>query len=248
MLQRIARRVQRVLHNPKQINQWGRGSINIIDVGAVGELFAPWDRHAFRIRHLLKFEPRSSSVPQPNVTSYDAALWKANEIRTFYVYKGRKGSGSSLFEQNIEYVRKNFETLRQRGRKDLAESWFERGVLDHTEEMPCRTLDSVLAELPARPYHLLKIDAQGAEHPILQGAETLLKTSCLALHLELFTLPLYKGITLLPDVVNFLKPYGFELVKQEPTMSTFDAAQDCLFLKTGVNNSLTRTIRHVYGL
>lgn len=248
MLQRITRRVRRIIHDPKKINQWGRGVVNLIDVGAVGELFAPWPKNAYRIRHLLKFEPRANSAPQPNVTSYDAALWKANETRPFYIYKGRKGSGSSLFEQNIEYVRENYETLRQRGPKELADTWFERSALDHVEQLECRTLDSVLAQLEPRPYHLLKIDAQGADYEILQGSETLLRTSCVALHLELYTVPLYKGITLLPDVVNFLKSYGFELAKQYPAHGSFDSQHDCVFLKTSLNNTVTQTIKHVYGL
>jgi FkbM family methyltransferase len=230
------------------VNRGGRGVVNLIDVGAAGDLPRPWYKHADKIANLLKFEPREQSDQRPYVVSVDAALWKATETRDFYIY-GERGHGSSLFEQNYDYVRENFGTLRKRGASHLAETWFSRSQLQKTVRVQCRTLDDVLAELDHPfAYHLLKLDVQGAEYEVLQGADAFLRGSCVALHLELFTLPLYRGAVLLPDVADYLKTFDFDLVKRFPPHGSFDSQHDCLFIKTRQDDAITRTICRVYGL
>jgi FkbM family methyltransferase len=231
------------------VNFRGQGIINLIDVGSVGELPSPWRENANKIQHLLKFEPRDRPISNPNIVTVDAALWETTGEKDFYIYKGFGGSGSSLFEQNYEYVTENFKELRHRGLEKLASTWFERSQLDRVEKFHCRRLDEVLQELNQPfPYHFLKIDAQGAEYQILRGAEQLLSQSCLGLHLELFVIPLYNKIKLLPEVVQYLDNLEFELVKKFPPHGTFDSQHDCVFLKKGYRGKEIDTIREVYNL
>lgn len=231
------------------VNANKQGLINFVDVGSVGWLPEPWFTHAKKISYLLKFEPRDGAESANFVTSIDTALWSKNEVCDFYVYKGLAGQGSSLFQQNVEYVKDNFETLKHRGLPELANTWIDRAELSHVEQIKCRRLDDVLEENPdLPPFHLLKIDAQGAEHEILQGAENLLADSCIGLHLELFTIPLYKGITLLPDVAEYLKKFDFELVKKMPAHGSFESQHDCIFLKRGIKNQMAEEIRRVYEI
>jgi FkbM family methyltransferase len=247
-LKRLYRRFRREISGDGVVNFRNRGIVNFIDVGSVGKLPAPWNAHAQKIHHLLKFEPRDRPLYTPNVTTLNVALWSDNAELDFYIYEGLGGSGSSLFRQNIDYVRENFETLKKRGDPKLAETWFERSRLVRTERLVCRKLDDVLSELQ-RQYHFAKIDAQGAEYEILRGAEGWLRADCLGLQLELFTLPLYQGIPLLPEVREYLRGFGFEMVKQYPAHGTFDSQHDCVFLKTqAVNPAVLDTIRGVYGL
>lgn len=231
------------------VNFRGEGIVNFIDVGSAGDLPHPWEKNANRIRHLLKFEPRDKRSISPNVVSLDVALWETNCERDFYIYKGRGGSGSSLFQQNYEYVAENFEELRSRGPEYLASSWFERSKLHRTERITCRTLDGVIQELHHPfPYHFLKIDAQGAEYEVLRGADAFLRESCVGIHLELFMLPLYKGIKLLPEVKQYLENLEFDLIKEFPAQGSFDAQHDCLFLKRGQNSKVVDVIREIYAL
>jgi len=231
------------------VNFRGEGIVNFIDVGSAGNLPYPWKENANRIKHLLKFEPRDKPSISPNVVSLNVALWETNCERDFYIYKGSGGSGSSLFHQNYEYVTENFEELRIRGPEHLASTWFERSQLDRTERITCRTLDSVIQELHHPfPYHFLKIDAQGAEYEVLRGADILLRESCVGLHLELFVLPLYKGIKLLPEVMQYLESLEFELIKKFPAHGSFDSQHDCVFLKRGQNNKVADVIREIYAL
>ena len=221
--------------------------VNLIDVGAAGDLPSPWQENRDRIKFLLSFEPREGDLRTSRHISINTALWKEPCKRTFYIHAGHGGAGSSLFRQNFEYVEKNFESLRTRGPKDLAETWFERSKLVESRQVSCQTLDSVLRELKVE-FHFLKIDAQGAEYEILQGGRNFIATGCLGLHLELFVIPLYQGITLLPEVEAYLGQFGFVLARKFPAHGTFDSQHDCLFLKDGVDSDQLRVIKSVYGI
>lgn len=230
------------------VNFRGLGVLNLIDVGSVGALPEPWHTHAPKIRTLLKFEPRDRSGKSPNVRTVDAALWSIEGERDFYIYRGQGGAGSSLYEQNVEFVRDNFDELRLRGPAYLARTWFERSEIDRVERISCRTLDQVLAEGDGTKYQFLKVDTQGAEYEILRGAERFLAEDCMGLHLELYTVPLYKGIPLKADVVKFLDDRGFSLVKTFAPHGSFDSQNDCVFLRRGAVGRELDEIRSVYQL
>ncbi|HBE39805.1 MAG TPA: hypothetical protein DDW27_01100 [Bacteroidales bacterium] len=156
------------------------------------------------------------------------------------MYKGLKSTGSSLFEQNFEYVNNNFAELKNHGSRHLSETWHKRSELIKVTGCDCTTLDYTLEELNL-PYSFdfLKIDAQGAEYEILLGSENFLKDSCLGLHLELFNIPMYKGIKLLPEVTEYLDDFGFSLVKKMPFHGTFNSQNDCIFIKRTIPGNKT---------
>jgi len=214
------------------INYRGKGTINFIDVGSSGNMPEPWASNARHIKNLLSFEPQDKARKRKNVIVSSSALWSENCSRTFFIYKGFKSSGSSLFEQNFDYVNEHFETLKKSGPSFLAETWYERSQLMKTEVIECKTLDSIIDEhnLPFN-FDFIKIDAQGAEYEILMGAEKFLSGSCSGLQLELFNIPLYKNIKLLPEVTEFLDQKGFDLVKKLPYHGSFDSQNDCIFLR-----------------
>ena len=230
------------------INRGGRGVVGLIDVGSRGRLPGPWHQRSDLVSHVLKFEPRDRRGESPRVVTIDAALWSESATLPFYVYGGLAGDGSSMFKQNVNYVRENFDTLRTLGPASLAETWFERSRLDHIEEVRCTTLDIVLAQRSER-YHVLKIDAQGAERQILEGAVDYLSGGdCLALHLELFRLPLYEGIAMRPEVEGMVEDLGFSLVKEYPPHGTFDSQNDCVFLHRNATGPVLDAIRTTYGV
>lgn len=82
----------------------------------------------------------------------------------------------------------------------------------------------------------------------MRGAEKLLRETCVGLHLELFEIPLYKGIKLLPEVVEYVKGFDFELVKKFPAHGSFDSQHDCVFLKKGQKGRIVDTIQQIYNL
>jgi FkbM family methyltransferase len=231
-----------------KLNYKNKGKINFIDVGSVGGLPEPWNSNAYQVNYLLNFEPNDTLKQGDNFMTYNTAVWEKEETRPFYIYKGLKGTGSSLLEQNFEYVKANYEKLKKRGPARLAKTWFERSQLIRTVSLKCRTLDTILDEkFPYKDFHFIKIDAQGAELNILKGSDKALK-KCIGLHLELFSVPLYKEIALIDEVENYLNSHGFELVKKFPPHGTFDSQNDCLFLKKGGDKSLSQLIRKIYKL
>ena len=232
-----------------KLNYKGSGRIGFIDVGSIGGLPDPWRANANLVKFLLNFEPNDSCSRSADSMTYNTAVWESDVTLPFYVYKGLNHTGSSLFEQNIGFVKENFEALRFRGPAALANTWFDRSSLISTMELRCRALDNILAEeLPSVPFHFMKVDTQGAEFNILKGAAGLLGGSCVGLHLELFTVPMYAGIVLLDGVCDFLKEFGFELVKKFPAHGTFDSQHDCLFLKKSGDAEVLALIKKVYGL
>ncbi len=234
---------------PNNCSPRGETKINLIDVGNVGGLFKPWDNHQEKIGKRLNFEPRETATGSDNIISKSACLWEKAEERNFYIYRGFNGTGSSLFMQNYDFVLQNYESLKNQGSKSLAETWLERSLPVDVERVQCQTLDNVLDELNTPyPFHFLKIDAQGAEYQILKGAEKYLRKDCYGLQLELFVLPLYKGIRLLDDVVVYLDMLGFELVKKYPAHGSFSSQHDCVFLRRGINDEIMRSIRQIYGV
>lgn len=219
---KISRRARRISYRLGVSRLLFPPIVNLIDVGAAGGLPSPWQENKDRIDALLSFEPRDMPGRNGKHISLDVALWREPCERPFYLYAGHGGVGSSLFHQNVAYVRENFETIRTRGPKDLAETWFERAELSGSHQVSCRTLDDVLSELDVN-FHFMKIDAQGAEYEILQGARSFLEGGCLGRHLELFVIPLYEGITLLPEVEAFLGEFGFSLLRKYPAHGSFDS-------------------------
>ena len=63
------------------------------------------------------------------------------------------------------------------------------------------------------------------------GAANFVPTSTGAAKAVTDILPMYKGIKLKDEVVQFLASKGFELVQEMPPHGTFNCACDCVFLK-----------------
>jgi FkbM family methyltransferase len=79
------------------------------------------------------------------------------------------------------------------------------------QRVPMRRLDEVRhPAIDTGQSILLKIDTQGFEMPVLQGARNLLQTIC-GLQLELSLTQLYDGQVLYLDMIHWLRERGFEL-------------------------------------
>ena len=80
-----------------------------------------------------------------------------------------------------------------------------------SETTPISTLDSVSSVyLKENSRLFIKIDTQGYEWQVLEGAEETLKLAC-GLHLELSLVPLYGGQRLWRDIIERLDLEGFDI-------------------------------------
>lgn len=85
-----------------------------------------------------------------------------------------------------------------------------------TEDVPATTVDELVARHDIDPSSaLLKVDVQGYEMPVLEGAAATLPRLAMV-RTELSLVALYDGQALMPEVVDHLKSHGLELWSIEP--------------------------------
>ena len=81
------------------------------------------------------------------------------------------------------------------------------------EQVPLTTLDRYAAQLGLDRIALLKIDTQGYDLRVLQGATTLLQAGAVEhVLIELNFLPLYEGQSAPEEIIAFLSGHGLRLV------------------------------------
>ena len=84
------------------------------------------------------------------------------------------------------------------------------------EKVPMLPLDSIAFDyITADSVSFLKIDTQGYEHHVLEGAKRVLSQAA-GVQLELSLLKLYAGQQLMPEIVEFLGDAGFDLWAMSP--------------------------------
>jgi FkbM family methyltransferase len=228
--------------------------VDLIDIGAVGGLGSPWREHPEAVGHVLGFEPNEPVRREGKRWTQDSAIWNRDGRVPFYI-SGPDGSGSSLLQQNPEWVAANFERLAEQGDRRLNRTWQERSRISKVVEIEVRTLDSVLDEL--RPgaagarFRFLKSDTQSGEWFVLQGAQEFLARDCVGLELELFRYPLYQGMVLEDEVKAWLAGRGFRVAGWSGYQASFESQADYLFLcaapRDAEERALIETIEAVYA-
>jgi FkbM family methyltransferase len=162
---------------------------------------------------IFSFEPtpeafeelRRNTQDYPNIKLMNACL-------------GEKNGTAILHVNNNSQTNSLLETAEESSRWVPAEVT----MLKSTEEVPVYALDDFVPEHINCPVDLLKLDVQGYELMVLQGAARLLGRAAFPLiYLEICYVPQYRGQTSLPDMYSLLYGYGYRLVSTYP--SEFDA-------------------------
>ncbi len=177
-----------------------RSTIRVIDVGAmkVGtEVYAPLVQAG--LASVLGFECVRAECDKLNATASATHRYLPYAIgdgreRTFY--ECNFPMTSSFYEPNTELLSKfqNLANLTQ---------------VVRTELMQTHRLD----DLPeAADADFMKLDVQGAEVDVLNGAEKMLETVTV-IHTEVEFVPMYKGQPLFAEVDQRLRQAGFSLMK-----------------------------------
>jgi len=84
------------------------------------------------------------------------------------------------------------------------------------ETVPATTVDEIVADRALAPESaVLKIDVQGFEQQVLDGAAATL-SRFRGVRTEMSLVPLYDGQALMPEIVELLARHGFELWSIEP--------------------------------
>jgi FkbM family methyltransferase len=173
------------------------GVTDLVDVGAnIGQYAAQVRLYGYR-GALHSFEPLASAFAVLSARAAADSSWQARRLglgrsagtATLHV------AGNSQSSSLLTMLPRHVETA-------------PTSAIVGDEQIELTTLDHVLGELGPRCF--VKIDAQGSERAILEGAGPALDR-VLGLELELSLVPLYAGETLFADMVAWLATRGFEL-------------------------------------
>jgi FkbM family methyltransferase len=180
-----------------------------LDVGAqVGDYAAFLRRNGFTGR-IISFEPVDAS--------YQILCRRAREDDLWHAVKVALGSEDGEAEINVTKST-NFSSFRTPNAYALDE-WAGEADIDHIERVTVRRLDTVLAETLGQgklPATFLKMDTQGWDLEVLQGASGILG-DIVAMQSEVSVRPIY---VLMPDMHESLARFqelGFSVSGLFPT-------------------------------
>jgi FkbM family methyltransferase len=171
-------------------------SIIVVDAGAKGGAHKRWRDCSFPIK-FIGFEPddeECKKLTNDRETYLPYALWSSAGERT--LYRVRSPFGSSFFEPNYPFVKRFVQAVHYEPRPSI--------------EIPSHRLDDVLAEIGVFDIDMLKIDTEGAELEILNGAGALL-FKAVAVEVEVWFDQVSSGAPLFADVDIYLRKNGFHL-------------------------------------
>lgn len=191
-----------IIFEKELLSDFGVNNINLIDVGSSFNLFEPFnyveDSWGEDLK-ILCFEPNeetnitSSTATRINI---DNALWSSEKKITFHIAKEK--SKSSVHPPNIELIKKFSD-----------ENWIDRQT-DKIIEIEAVTLDSVIKkhEFDA---DFIKIDTQGSEYEILEGAKKSISKGIFGALLETWSYPFHMDQKLTYDVMKIMDESGYFL-------------------------------------
>ena len=181
--------------------------MRIVDVGARGGPEPRWDIYGDQI-HLIGFEPdakecerlNQSAKPWRRESYYPSALYRNKGTHTLYVTQNPQAS--SLLKPNPDFVDRFPQSA--------------PGAVIATTQIQTTDIDSFMEENSLDYIDFMKIDVEGAELALLEGANRLLSESLLGLSIEVFFQPYRIGEPLFAHVDQYLRRFGFVLFDLQP--------------------------------
>lgn len=181
----------------------------VLDVGANDGGYASSLRQGGYTGAIVSFEPLSEAHAALLQAAQDDPLWQVAP-------RCALGSHAGELQINVAGNSKSSSLLpMMQSHVDAA----PYSAVVATEPVPVRRLDDLdLPAFTAAENPFLKIDTQGYEMPVLEGAVQSLQ-HCVGVQAELSLLPLYEGQALYRDVIAWLEARGFELWSLIPGFS-----------------------------
>ncbi len=173
----------------------------VVDIGANTGQYGHSIREIGYHGPIVSFEPQRACMPKLQAAASADGNWNASNLAL--------GAAEGELELHVagNSLSSSLLPMLESHRAAAPESGYVA-----TQTTPVRTID---AELSVATYAKaksiwLKIDTQGYEWPVLEGATETLKR-CSVLEVELSFHPLYEGQRLFPEIVAALDKRGFAL-------------------------------------
>jgi FkbM family methyltransferase len=180
--------------------------ITICDVGAREELFKPYNSLPKDLFKIIGFEPDEKEAHRlaekyknTNRTYLPYGLWSSST--TVSLSYAELAGNSSIHPPNLDVLSRTFPKKHWTNRRPVS-----------TPEIQVKALDDV-ADQFGYDCDLLKVDTQGSEYEILNGAQNLLKDSVVLVLLETWTFEVHKGQALTGKILEWMNEKGFELIR-----------------------------------
>lgn len=192
----------------RQIALKSFGINKILDIGAnTGQYAMEIRNHGYK-GEIVSFEPLSGAYKQLEKEAQNDPLWITrnmaigNEDGDISINISKNSQSSSILEMLPSHLQSAPES-----------------VYINTEQVFIKKLDSIFYDFYKEgDYILLKIDTQGYEKNVIDGAEISL-SKITGIKLEMSLMPLYKGEMLFWDMVKYIENKGFKLYSLENTYS-----------------------------
>ena len=172
----------------------------VLDVGASGGFEPFWSIYQDQVK-FIGFEPNLAECeklnqnPDKNKHVYPVALHKDKKERLFYHTALPDSSG--FYEPNMSFLNRFFD-------------YFNLKVVN-TSYVATQDLDSFAQENSIEEIDYIKMDTEGAELDILEGAANLLENNVMAVNAEVLFIETHKGRPLFSEIEMFLREKGFVL-------------------------------------
>jgi FkbM family methyltransferase len=199
-------------------------TLTFLDVGArngvieLAELAPFVDAYGFEpnAREFAKLESGETGtsligIPPPpyhSLRHIPYALGERDGRATLYVTRATGAAG--LREPDLDRLRE-IVWKAKRFRRNLGDDYFE---VVATEEVDVRMLKSFAADVGLESVDYLKVDVEGTEYEVLEGAGDLLGRTGVV-RVEVCFIPFRIGQRLFSDVDLLLRGYGFDLLRYE---------------------------------
>ncbi len=175
----------------------------VVDVGAsIGE-YGTILRHFGYDGHIVSFEPIKSLFSQLRTLAERDRAW------TCYNYALGDVSGDTVI--NVSQQTHFSSILPQ---TPAALDFDARAVVERTETVQVKRLDDLAPKLSGKQV-FLKVDTQGFERHVLEGARSYLKT-VVGVQLELPITNLYQQSWTFIEAINYMQDAGFMLSQMMP--------------------------------
>lgn len=176
-------------------------TLTVVDAGARYGLHPTWAplRHVANF-HLFEVDPEEAGRLQrkyqsdPGITTHNLGLYRTEGVLQFTMTQHR--ALTSAFDPNRDLLQKEN---------------YKQDEFRATGTFECRTV-TVDNFFTGQPVHFLKLDVEGAELDVLNGAKDTLRNSVLGVRAEVCFAPIIKNAPLFSDINTFLTEFGFELL------------------------------------
>ena len=176
----------------------------LLDVGANNGNYATTMRNVGFSKKIISFEPQKKAFDELQKISEGDNLWQVNH----FALGNEDGNsviniaGNSLSSSILEMLPKHSDTAPE-------------SIYVEKENITIKKLDTIFNSIvSANDIVMLKIDTQGFEKNVLDGAENALKNISI-IQLEMSIVPLYKNEILMLDMIKHLDEIGFQLFSIE---------------------------------